>query len=177
MQALQNGQIDGLVVDIGSSFYVSGVQVDGGVKLDNIRDVVVAGAGIAGVSTAFHLMALGVDHVVVCDPLAPLTLTSDKSTECYRNWWPGPGDAMVALSGRSITLSARTAVFPSAGPEGALPDPARLSGQTATLFGERGPGSVEAVLIVLKGEEDPVLVADWLFLWVTEPGHVRISEN
>ena len=31
VQALQNGQIDGLIVDIGSSFYVSGVQVDGGV--------------------------------------------------------------------------------------------------------------------------------------------------
>jgi glycine/D-amino acid oxidase-like deaminating enzyme len=33
-----------------------------------------------------------------------LGLTSDKSTECYRNWWPGPGDAMVALTNRSIDL-------------------------------------------------------------------------
>jgi polar amino acid transport system substrate-binding protein len=30
VQALQNGQIDGLIVDIGSSFYVSGVQVENG---------------------------------------------------------------------------------------------------------------------------------------------------
>src|SRR5207249_3927232 len=34
----------------------------------------------------------------------PLSLTSDKSTECYRNWWPGPGDAMVAVMNRSIDL-------------------------------------------------------------------------
>ena len=30
VQALQNGQVDGLIVDIGSSFYVSGVQVENG---------------------------------------------------------------------------------------------------------------------------------------------------
>src|SRR5262249_22285981 len=30
--------------------------------------------------------------------------TSDKSAESYRNWWPGPGDAMVALMNRSIDL-------------------------------------------------------------------------
>ena len=34
----------------------------------------------------------------------PLSLTSDKSAECYRNWWPGPGDAMVAAMNRSIDL-------------------------------------------------------------------------
>jgi hypothetical protein len=31
-------------------------------------------------------------------------LTSDKSTEAYRNWWPGPDDAMVRLMNRSIDL-------------------------------------------------------------------------
>ncbi|NNC41420.1 MAG: FAD-binding oxidoreductase [Acidimicrobiia bacterium] len=68
-------------------------------------DVVIAGAGIAGVSTAFHLAAgFGVGRVVLCDPRPPLTLTSDKSTECYRNWWPGPGSAMVDLMNRSIDL-------------------------------------------------------------------------
>ena len=67
-------------------------------------DVVIAGAGIAGVSTAYHLTSLGAERVVVCDPLAPLTLTSDKSTECYRNWWPGPDDTMVAFMNRSIDL-------------------------------------------------------------------------
>ena len=73
--------------------------------------VVIAGAGIAGASTAFHLsVTLGVPDVVVCDPRPPLTLTSDKSTECYRNWWPGPGDYMVAFMNRSIDLLEQWAV-------------------------------------------------------------------
>ena len=67
-------------------------------------DVVIAGAGIAGVSTAYSLTSLGAERVVVCDPLPPLTLTSDKSTECYRNWWPGPDDTMVSFMNRSIDL-------------------------------------------------------------------------
>ena len=66
--------------------------------------MVVIGAGIAGVSTAFWLTRLGVGRVVLCDPRPPLTLTSDKSTECYRNWWPGPGDDMVRFMNRSIDI-------------------------------------------------------------------------
>src|SRR6186997_1156904 len=67
--------------------------------------VVICGAGIAGVATAYHLaVRRGVTDVVLVDERPPLTLTSDKSTECYRNWWPGPGDAMVALMNRSIDL-------------------------------------------------------------------------
>ena len=42
-------------------------------------DVVICGAGICGIA-----------------------LTSDKSSEAYRNWWPGPGSAMVQLMNRSI---------------------------------------------------------------------------
>jgi glycine/D-amino acid oxidase-like deaminating enzyme len=64
--------------------------------------VVVAGAGIAGISTAFHLVRAGIRDVVVADPRAPLTLTSDKSTECYRNWWPN--EPMIRLMQRSIEL-------------------------------------------------------------------------
>lgn len=68
-------------------------------------DVVICGAGIAGVSTAYHLaVRRGVRDVVLVDERAPLSLTSDKSTECYRNWWPGPGDAMVRFMNRSIDL-------------------------------------------------------------------------
>ncbi len=67
-------------------------------------DIVIAGAGIAGISTAFHLARAGKTDVVLCDPLSPLTLTSDKSTECYRNWWPGPDNTMVAFMNRSIDL-------------------------------------------------------------------------
>ncbi|HUP16305.1 MAG TPA: FAD-dependent oxidoreductase [Acidimicrobiia bacterium] len=66
-------------------------------------DVVVCGAGIAGVATAYHLsVKRGVRKVVLVDPRPPLTLTSDKSTECYRNWWPNA--PMVGLMNRSIDL-------------------------------------------------------------------------
>ena len=71
-------------------------------------EVVIVGAGIAGISAAFHLAVReGVDGVVLVEAGDPLALTSDKSTECYRNWWPGPGDAMVALMNRSIDLLER----------------------------------------------------------------------
>jgi glycine/D-amino acid oxidase-like deaminating enzyme len=65
--------------------------------------VVVCGAGVAGLSAAWHLAVRhGVRDVVVVDERAPLSLTSDKSTECYRNWWP---DApMLALMNRSIEI-------------------------------------------------------------------------
>ena len=67
--------------------------------------VVICGAGIAGISAAYHLaVAHGVEDVVLVDERPPLTLTSDKSTECYRNWWPGPGNAMVSLMNRSIDI-------------------------------------------------------------------------
>jgi glycine/D-amino acid oxidase-like deaminating enzyme len=68
-------------------------------------EVVICGAGIAGIAAAYHLtVRRGVTDVVLVDERPPLSLTSDKSTECYRNWWPGPGDAMVALMNRSIDL-------------------------------------------------------------------------
>ncbi len=43
-------------------------------------------------------------NVVLVDERPPLTLTSDKSTEAYRNWWPGPDDAMVRFMNRSIDM-------------------------------------------------------------------------
>lgn len=71
--------------------------------------MVIAGAGIAGVSTAYHLMVRrGMRDVTLVDPRAPLTLTSDKSTECYRNFWPTR--PMVALMNRSIDLLEEFAV-------------------------------------------------------------------
>ncbi|HEY6101539.1 MAG TPA: FAD-dependent oxidoreductase [Anaeromyxobacter sp.] len=68
-------------------------------------DAVICGAGIAGAAAAYELtVRRGLRDLVVVDPLPPLSLTSDKSTECYRNWWPGPGDTMVRLMNRSIDL-------------------------------------------------------------------------
>ncbi len=72
---------------------------------DRTADIVICGAGIAGISVAYHLAVnQGVPDVLIVDERAPLSLTSDKSTECYRNWWPGPGDAMVSMMNRSIDI-------------------------------------------------------------------------
>ncbi|HKI86895.1 MAG TPA: FAD-dependent oxidoreductase [Thermoanaerobaculia bacterium] len=70
--------------------------------------VVVVGAGIGGLSVAHELaVRRKIADVVVVDERPPLTLTSDKSTECYRNWWPGPeavAAPMMALVDRSVDL-------------------------------------------------------------------------
>ncbi len=64
-------------------------------------EVVICGAGISGISTAYHLAVQhGVKRVVLIDERPPLTLTSDKSSEAYRNWWPDA--AMVQLMNPSL---------------------------------------------------------------------------
>lgn len=66
------------------------------------HQIVICGAGITGVSAAYYLAKAGIKNILLVDERAPLTLTSDRSTECYRNWWP---DAeMLALMNRSIDL-------------------------------------------------------------------------
>ncbi|NUQ85572.1 MAG: FAD-binding oxidoreductase [Anaerolineales bacterium] len=65
-------------------------------------DIVICGAGIAGVSAAYFLGRAGVRNILLVDERPPLSFTSDRSTECYRNWWPDP--EMVALMNRSIDL-------------------------------------------------------------------------
>ena len=73
--------------------------------MNRTADAVVCGAGIVGIACAWHLAARhGFGRVAIVDERPPLSLTSDKSTECYRNWWPGPGDAMVSLMNRSVDL-------------------------------------------------------------------------
>ncbi len=64
--------------------------------------VVICGAGIAGVSAAYHLAKAGLRDILIVDPSPPLSLTSNMSTEGYRNWWPDP--ALLALMNRSIGL-------------------------------------------------------------------------
>ena len=66
-------------------------------------DAVICGAGIAGVAVA-HALAVrhGLRRVLLVDEGAPLSLTSDKSTEAYRNWWPAVDDTMLRFMNRSI---------------------------------------------------------------------------
>jgi glycine/D-amino acid oxidase-like deaminating enzyme len=64
-------------------------------------EVIICGAGIAGIAVAYELtVRRGLRDVVLVEAGDPLALTSDKSTEAYRNWWPDA--AMVALMERSI---------------------------------------------------------------------------
>src|SRR4029450_4302006 len=68
-------------------------------------EVVICGAGIAGIAAAYHLaVRRGMANIVIVDERPPLSLTSDKSAEAYRDWGRGPGDDMVALMNRSIDL-------------------------------------------------------------------------
>ncbi len=68
-------------------------------------DILILGAGIAGLSTAYHLAVKHhLKHILVVDERAPLGLTSSRGTMAYRNLFPGPGDAMVQLMNRSIEL-------------------------------------------------------------------------
>ncbi|HSL41875.1 MAG TPA: FAD-dependent oxidoreductase [Anaerolineales bacterium] len=70
--------------------------------MNKTADAVICGAGITGVAAAYFLSQAGVNNILLLDERAPLSFTSDRSTECYRNWWP---DAeMLALMNRSIDL-------------------------------------------------------------------------
>jgi glycine/D-amino acid oxidase-like deaminating enzyme len=70
--------------------------------MSRTADVVICGAGITGVSAAHFLSKSGIKNILLVDERPPLSLTSDRSTECYRNWWPDP--EMLALLNRSIDL-------------------------------------------------------------------------
>ena len=70
-------------------------------------EVVICGAGIAGVSTAYFLTEMGVKDIALVDKQAPLMLTTDKSVESYRNWWPD--EVMARFVDHSIDLLERFA--------------------------------------------------------------------
>ncbi len=70
--------------------------------------VIICGAGSAGVAVAYYLATLkGITDVLVVDKHPPLTQTSAKSGENYRNWWPN--DTMISFMNRSIELMAELA--------------------------------------------------------------------
>ena len=70
--------------------------------MTHAADIVICGAGIAGVAAAHFLGKAGAKNILLLDERPPLSFTSDRSTECYRNWWPDP--EMLALMNRSIDL-------------------------------------------------------------------------
>lgn len=70
--------------------------------MNRTAGIVICGAGITGVAVAYYLSQAGVKDILLLDERPPLSLTSDRSTECYRNWWPDA--SMLALMNRSIDL-------------------------------------------------------------------------
>ena len=74
-------------------------------------NVVICGAGMAGITAAYDLaVRRGVRDIILVDERPPLSLTSDKGNEGYRNWWPGPDDTMVRFMNRSIDLLEELAI-------------------------------------------------------------------
>jgi glycine/D-amino acid oxidase-like deaminating enzyme len=68
-------------------------------------EIVICGAGMAGAAAAYHLaVRQRVPNVVIVDERPPMTLTSDKGTQGYRNWFDGPDDTMARFVGRSIGI-------------------------------------------------------------------------
>ncbi|HXF86243.1 MAG TPA: FAD-dependent oxidoreductase [Anaerolineales bacterium] len=65
-------------------------------------DIVICGAGITGISAAYFLSKAGYKNILLLDERPPLSFTSDRSTECYRNWWQD--GELLALINRSIDL-------------------------------------------------------------------------
>ncbi|MCA9657960.1 MAG: FAD-binding oxidoreductase [Myxococcales bacterium] len=68
----------------------------------SVQDVIIVGAGMAGLAAAYRLAAAGVRRLTIVEAGEPLGLTSRMGTEAYRNWWPDP--AMTRWMNRSIDL-------------------------------------------------------------------------
>lgn len=72
-------------------------------------DTLVIGAGICGISTAFHLLQQQPHaQVILVEAGQPMAFTSAQSGENYRNWWPHP--VMTSFTDRSIELMQQIAI-------------------------------------------------------------------
>jgi glycine/D-amino acid oxidase-like deaminating enzyme len=138
------------------------------------KKIVICGAGIAGISAAYHLaVEHGQRDVVIVEEGHPLSVTSDKSTEAYRNWWPGPDQAMTAFMNRSIDIMEQIA-----GATGnrinlnrrgylfATGDPGKILAADHGDMAERGEGparllnAIEAICPPERGFDLPLTGAD-----------------
>lgn len=67
------------------------------------KRIAICGAGIAGIATAYYITQLLPSiEIVLIDRNQPLSYTSSKSGENFRDYWPHP--SMEALSSHSIDL-------------------------------------------------------------------------
>jgi len=66
-------------------------------------EILVVGAGIVGIATAYYLCAKHEKaSVLLVDSRQPMSFTSAQSGDNYRNWWPHP--TMTAFTNHSIDL-------------------------------------------------------------------------
>lgn len=66
-------------------------------------DITICGAGIAGIATAYFLaVKYEQKNIILIDKNLPMSLTTSKSGENFRDYWPQP--CMTALTRRSIEL-------------------------------------------------------------------------
>ncbi|WP_374449063.1 NAD(P)/FAD-dependent oxidoreductase, partial [Stella sp.] len=65
-------------------------------------EIAVVGAGIVGLAVAHYLSAAGRTRIALVDSGPPMALTSARSGENYRNWWPHR--VMTDFTDRSIAL-------------------------------------------------------------------------
>ncbi|MCA9995171.1 MAG: FAD-binding oxidoreductase [Anaerolineales bacterium] len=70
--------------------------------MNQTADIVICGAGSIGIAAAYYLAQRSAGKIVLVDKHPPLSQTSAKSGENYRNWWPQP--EMCHLMNRSIDL-------------------------------------------------------------------------
>ena len=110
-------------------------------------EIVICGAGVAGVAAAYHLVVRrGVRGVVLVDERPPLSLTSAFGTEAYRNWWPDLDmfrfmdrsidlmDELAAESGNAARMNRRGYVFLTADPD-RVPDLKKEAAAVSNLGG------------------------------------------
>ena len=66
-------------------------------------NITICGAGIAGIATAWSLaVKYNQKNVILIDKNQPMSLTTSKSGENFRDYWPQP--CMTALTRRSIKI-------------------------------------------------------------------------
>lgn len=71
-------------------------------------NITICGAGVAGIATAYYLaVKYGERGVVLIDRHPPMSLTSSKSGENFRDYWPQP--CMTALTSHSLDLMQKLA--------------------------------------------------------------------
>ncbi len=72
-------------------------------KLNDEYDLLVIGAGLAGIATAYYLTrSTRSPNTAIVDWRQPMSYTTAQSGDNYRNWWPHP--TMTAFTNASIDL-------------------------------------------------------------------------